>query len=290
MHARQLLAAALCASAAIPAQAQQVTAESLVARNLEARGGADALAAIKSIRFDGKLIFANDFELTYDETRARGGPDGILVRSDAAVQGLQAVQAYDGRSAWRINPFEGRKDPEKMSADETRSFVDSSLIDGVLQAARGDGSTVSYLGREDFDGTLGYKLKVRQKDGDEFTYILDPDTFLEIKVTETRQIRGAKQTTETELGDYEKVARVYFPMSVESWRQGSPNRRQRLIIDTAKANVPVSPGLFTEPATTGAATTAAGDEADASMKEPNAPTESQPAAEPESPPQPPSGK
>ena len=56
---------------------------------------------------------------------------------------------------------------------------------------RSDGSKVTYLGREDFDGTLAYKLKVTQKDGDEFVYWLDPDTYLEIKVDETRRIRGA---------------------------------------------------------------------------------------------------
>ena len=114
-----------------------------------------------------------------------------------------------------------------MSADEARQLADAALIAGPLLASRTDGSKVQYLGREDFDGTLAYKLKVTQKDGDEFVYWLDPDTYLEIKVDETRRIRGAQQTTETELGDYEKVAGVYFPMSAESWREGHPNQRQR---------------------------------------------------------------
>jgi len=106
-----------------------------------------------------------------------------------------------------------------------------------------------YLGTEDFDGTLAYKLKVTQKDGDEFTYWLDPDTFLEIKVDETRKIRGAEQTTETELGDYEKVAGVYFPMSVESWTQGQPNQRQRTIIASGTANTSLAADYFAEPQT-----------------------------------------
>jgi hypothetical protein len=91
---------------------------------------------------------------------------------------------------------------------------------------------------------------VTQKDGDEFTYWLDPDTFLEIKIDETRKIRGAEQTTETELGDYEKVAGVYFPMSVESWTQGQPTQRQRTVIATGTANAPLPADYFTEPQTT----------------------------------------
>ena len=247
MGVRHVLAAAIFASAAIPLHAQDITAQSLLDKNLEARGGAQALGAIKAIQFNGKMIFPGDFELAYAEIRSHGGADGIEARMEGVVQGLTYMQGYDGHTAWRINPFQGRKDPETMSGDEARSMADSSRVAGVLQDARNDGSTIAYLGREDFDGTPAYKLKVAQKDGDEFTYLLDPDTYLEIKVIETRRIRGAPQTTETELGDYEKVAGVYFPMSVESWPQGQSNQRQRVIIETASANPAVTPSLFVEP-------------------------------------------
>src|SRR5690348_7066601 len=209
MPMRFILAALLLGSTAFPAAAQD--AQSLVAKNLEARGGAAALSAIKSIRFKGRSIAPGGFELSYEETRDRVGPAAAAGRVDLTVQGLDLVQAYDGSGdGWRINPFQGRKDAEKMSADEARSMADGALIEGPLLASRTDGSKVDYLGREDFEGTSAYKLRVTQKDGDEFTYWLDPDTFLEIKVDERRKIRGAEQSNENELGDYEKVAGVYF--------------------------------------------------------------------------------
>jgi hypothetical protein len=244
MSIRLMLAGLLLGGQSIAAAAQD--AQSLIAKNLEARGGAAALSAIKSISFEGRTIYPGDFELTYKEVRARlGAVDASRV--DLGLQGLDVVTSYDGRGGWRINPFQGRKDPERMSADEAQALADSSLIDGPLLASRRDGSRVDYLGRDDFDGTLAYKLKVTQKDGDEFVYWLDPDTFLEIKIDETRRVRGAEQTTETELGDYEKVAGVYFPMSVESWQQGQDSQRQRTIIATAQANPPVAADYFAEP-------------------------------------------
>ena len=253
MQFRMCLSALLLVTcAATPAAAQD--AQSLITKNLEARGGEAAISAIKSIRFQGRTIFPGDFELTYEETRSRVGPEAAN-RLDLTVQGLDLVQAYDGHGgAWKINPFQGRKDPEKMSSDEAREMADGALIEGPLLASRTDGSHVEYLGREDFDGTLAYKLKVNQKDGDQFTYWLDPDTFLEIKVEETRRIRGATHTTETELGDYEKVAGVYFPMSVESWTQGEDQQRQRTIIASGEANPQVASDFFVEPG--GAATPA----------------------------------
>ncbi len=223
------------------------TATDLVARNLAARGGADRLAALHGVRFEGKMVFPGDFQLTYRETRARTGAGGTL-RIDAALQGLTLVQAYDGTGGWRINPFEGRKDPERMSGDEARALADQASLDGPLLSSRRDGSTVTYLGREDFDGTLAYKLRVAQKDGDEFVYLLDPDTFLEIGETETRRVRGTLQVTQYELGDYEKVGGVYFPMSVDSWTQGQPNQRQQVIIASASADPSVTPALFAQPA------------------------------------------
>ena len=289
MHIRHCIAALMCC-AAVPAAAQD--AQSLVAKNLEARGGAAALAAVKNVSFEGRTIFPGDFEVTYKEVRARLGAGGVD-RVDFGIQGLDIIQAYDGHGGWKVNPLQGRKDAEKMSADESRALADAALLDGPLLAARTDGSRIDYLGRDDFDGTLAYKLKVTQKDGDEFVYWLDPDTYLEIKIDETRRVRGAAQTTETELGDYEKIAGVYFPMSVESWQQGQPGQRQRTIIASGSANGAVSDTLFAEPRGPGTPAKAGGEPPDASNKPAGKPASDKPAATkapPANPPQPSKGK
>ncbi len=230
---------------------QAQTADELVAKNLAARGGADQLAAIHSIVMKGELRFPGDFRLAYTETRERVDPatDNCAVRIDAALQGLTVIQAYDGKTGWRVNPFEGRKDAENMGADETRELADQGSIDGALLAARAKGSQVDYLGREDIDGTDAYKLRVTQKDGTVYTYYLDPDAFLEIKIDELRTIRGSEKETETDLGDYEKVNGVYFPFSVSSGPENSADTDKQVVtITSAEANPQVAPDLFAMPA------------------------------------------
>jgi len=286
MRVRYYLGALLIAAVASPAAAQD--AQSLLAKNLDARGGAAAIAALNNVSFQGRTLFPGDFELTYKETRSREG-GAVRARLDLGLQGLNLVQAYDGSGGWRINPFQGRKDAERMSGDEARSVADSALLEGPLLASRSDGSRVTYLGREDFDGTLAYKLKVVQKDGDQFVYWLDPDTFLEIKIDETRRIRGAESTTEIELGDYEKISGVYFPMSVESWGEGRPDQRQRTVIASGSANGPVDASLFAEPGTPAAAGPPGGTPPDASEKTLKKPTDEAPADETTSPSSPPKG-
>ena len=248
--------------------ASEPTAPELIGRNLAARGGTEALAAIRTLDFQGKYVGPGDFQLTFHEIRMRN-PGGDLLRDDLSIQGLTIVQAFDGRSAWKINPFQGRKDAERMSADEARAQADAALVDGVLLASRRDGSTVSYLGREEFDGTLGYKLQVRQRDGDQYDILLDPDSFLEIRATETRQIRGAASISEYEYGDYEKIAGVYYPMAIDSWQPSSPGQRSRILIATASANATVVPSLFMEPGA--GRSTALQAAPDASNKPPEAP-------------------
>ncbi|MEO6579611.1 MAG: hypothetical protein ABIN83_00480 [Sphingomicrobium sp.] len=240
-----LLSIALASSGA--SAQQSYSAEQLVAKNLDARGGRQALAAIQSLQTEGRYLAPGDFELAYKGLQKRT-PSGFASRNDLTVQGLTIVQAYDGDNGWKINPFAGRRDAERMSADEARSMADSGTIDGVLLSAAASKGVVSAAGMEDFDGTLAYKLKVVQPDGDEFVYLLDPDTFLEIKMVESRRIRGTLSVNSSEMGDYEKVAGVYFPMAVDSWSGDNSNQRSRLVIEKATANVDAPASLFVQPA------------------------------------------
>jgi hypothetical protein len=226
------------------------SASDLLAKNLVARGGADKIAAIATIEFTGKLVEPGDFELTYRETRAR--KDG-RVRIESSIQGLTLVQGFDGKVGWRINPFEGRRDAERMSADDMRALADDATIEGPLLASKVRGGTLTYLGREDFEGTDAYKVRVTEPGDVEYTYLLDPDTYLEIEVTEARKIRGARQVSLTEFSDYELVDGVYFPFAIESGSVGSTSAdRQKLSIESARANVAASDALFAMPVTPGA--------------------------------------
>jgi hypothetical protein len=232
-----------------PTHAQ--TAADLVAKNLAARGGAETLAAIRTYVTKGELRFPGDFKLAYTETRERLVPatDKCAVRVDASLQGLTVIQAYDGQTGWRVNPFEGRKDAERMGADEARALADEAAIDGQLLSAAANGSKVDYLGREDIDGTNTYKLRISKSDGTTFTYFLDPDVYLEIKIIENRTIRGAEQETEYDLGDYERVNGVYFPFSIASGPRNSADADKQVItVSSGAANVEVSPALFAMPA------------------------------------------
>src|SRR5438105_6111727 len=121
------VASALAVSAVCAQDKPQLTVDELVAKNVAAKGGADTLRALQSVRFTGKmLINEGQIQIAYVETKKRPGD----VRSEATLQGMTAIEAYDGEQGWRISPFQGRKDPEKMSADDTKALMEEADIDG----------------------------------------------------------------------------------------------------------------------------------------------------------------
>jgi hypothetical protein len=246
MHLRfvmVLISVALIAPAVFAQDKNGPTVDQLVAKNIEAKGGADALHALQSVRLSGKML-VNQGQLEYAYLQTKKRPDEV--RTEATLQGMTMVQAYDGKEGWKIEPFRGRKDPEKMSADDVKSLMEDAEIDGPLVDWKAKQSTVDYLGTEDVDGTLAHKLKVVRKNGDVSFVYLDPDHFLEIRVVTQRTRHGAQEEVETDIGDYEKIGGVFIPTSIESGRKGDPDK-QKIIIDKAEANVPVDNAIFRFP-------------------------------------------
>ncbi|HSS07559.1 MAG TPA: hypothetical protein VLK83_10535 [Rhodanobacteraceae bacterium] len=235
---------AVLSFALAPMLAHALTADELLAKNLEARGGAEKVAAIKTLKSSGKLIFGGQFELA--QTQYQKAPESV--RSEASLQGLTAVQAWDGKEAWQISPFQGRKDPEKMTTDDAKQLADDAPIAGALIGAKERGAKIDYLGTEDVDGTEAHKLKVSLKNGDVQYVYLDPDHFLEIRIVAQRSVRGTQVESVTDFGDYEEVAGVYFPFSTSAESKPDGGRTQTTI-DHAEANVAMDDSLFAFPAT-----------------------------------------
>jgi hypothetical protein len=219
--------------------------DTLVAKNTEAKGGAQALAAVTSLKLQGKMVVRDGrLELGYVIVKKRPS----AVREEVTLQGMTKIDAFDGTQGWKISPFQGRKDPEKVSADDAKELIEDAEIDGPLINWKEKGSTVEYLGTEDVDGTLAHKLRVVRKNGDINYVYLDPDHFLEIRIITQRMQNGAQVETETDIGDYEKINGVYFPFSLEGGAKGSTDK-QKVIFEKAEANTPIDDTIFKFPTT-----------------------------------------
>ena len=225
---------------AAPAGAQ--TADELVNKNVQAKGGIEKIKAIQTLRMKGRL---NQGSFTARVGQELKRPE--MLRSTFTVQGMTAIQAYDGQTGWQISPFQGRKDPELLGEDDLRDLVEDADMDGPLVDYKAKGNAVEYLGHDTVDGDDVYRLKCTLKNGDIVYYYLDPDSSLEIRTERQQFIRGAVRERQTDLGSYKPVAGVMYPYSIESGPKNNPAVRAKITIESIEANVPIDDAAFKMP-------------------------------------------
>ncbi|MEO6259827.1 MAG: hypothetical protein ABIP63_05725, partial [Thermoanaerobaculia bacterium] len=202
----------------------------------------ERIAAIRSLRRSGKFIGGGGFEARVVQENRR--PQ--MVREEFAMQGMTGINAWDGKVGWKIEPWDGKKDPEALSEAEQKEILEDSDFEGPLINYRQKGNRVEYLGREPVEGTDAYKLRVTRRNGDVQIYYMDSDYYVPIKIETKRMIRGAEREFETSLGDYKEVSGWFLPFSIESNVKGSSNR-QKIAYEKIEANVALGDERFARP-------------------------------------------
>ena len=245
---RKVAVAILALACAIPALAQ--TVDEIIAKNIQAHGGAAKLKSIKSMKAAGTIEIGPGMQAPMTAVQAR--PDNI--RNEFTFQGMTAVQAYDGKDAWQIMPFSGKKDPDLMSADEKDEMADSADMDGPLMDYASKGNKVEYLGKDKLEGTDVYNLKVTLKDGSIQTWYIDTDSNLEVRVDSERVVRGTSHKNTRVIGDYKEVEGMPVPFSMEMSDADHPDQKMKLTLEKVEYNVAVDGSVFKMPPKTATTT------------------------------------
>ena len=224
------------------------TVDELVSKNIAAKGGLAKVRALQTIKMTGKMTMGPmEAPFTMMSKRPK------QTRLEFTVQGMTGVQAYDGQTAWNIMPFAGKKEPEAMSADETKMVDEQADFDGPLVDYKEKGHKLELVGKEQVEGADAYKLKLTLKGGDVRYIYLDAETYLEIKVEAKRMIRGTEIEGETLLGDYKEVDGMMVAHSMEMGAKGSPSeQKQKLTLEKVEFNTAMAESLFRMPASAGA--------------------------------------
>ncbi len=237
-----MLILCLGTAAQTPAAAPALTLDQVIAKCIQARGGMERLRALKSLRLTGRMIVGPGTEAPVVMEKKR--PNNV--RLEITIQGMTATQAYDGKSGWGINPFQGNKDAQPMGEDELKGIIEESDMDGMLIDYQQKGHKLELLGKEPVDGGDAYKIKVITKAGDQHIISIDADSFLEVKDESKVTVRGTENESETILGDYKAVDGIMFPFSIDAGQKGNP-QRQKATIDKVEVNPALDDARFKMP-------------------------------------------
>jgi hypothetical protein len=264
---RTLILIAIFALFSLPVSAQ--TVDEIVGHYLKTIGGMEKIQAVQTLRRSGKYIGGGGFEGVITQENKRGSS----VREEFSLQGMTAINAYNGKTGWKIEPWNGKKDPEALGEEEMKSILEDSDFDGPLINYQQKGYKVEFVGMDKFEGTDTFKLKVTKPNGDVYIYYLDYDYYVPIKIDTKRMVRGAEREYETALGDYKEVAGWYLPYSFENNVKGSQDK-SKIVYEKIEANVPIDDQRFEMPVTI--ATSEKPVDMDASRKLPKKPGQEPP--------------
>ncbi len=238
MGLRPVLAAAVLAAAST-----SPTVDELVAKNIEARGGRDRLKSVETIRMTGRTSPGPGVEAPIRLELKR--PDRI--RMEVTLQGVTAVQAFDGKSGWQVAPFMGKTEPEAMSPEDAAQAAEQADIDGPLVDYRAKGHALELVGPDKVDEIDAWKLKLTLRNGTVRYVFLDARSFLEVKTESKRTIRGVAVEVEGRLGDYREVGGIRYPHAIESRAKGRAER-QTVTVEKIELNPGLDDARFRMPA------------------------------------------
>ena len=179
-------------------------------------------------------------------SRRASDPDSI--REEATLQGLTQVESYDGKEGWKIDPFQGRKDPERTSADDWKGLIESAQIGGPLEDYKARGATLEYAGTEDIDGTAAHKLKLDAEERRRAVRVPRPgplprDPHREPAQCARRQADGDHRPRRVREGRRRVLGDRASPVG----RKGDSSPA-KIIYDKVEVNIPLDAGYFSFPA------------------------------------------
>jgi len=212
----------------------QETVESVIAHDIAARGGADRMHALRTVRQLGLLINGKDTSQLVMEDKL---PDAM--RMEITQAGKTLLRAYDGRTGWQKVP--GATTANLMTPAEQKNIShEADLLSGLVDYAA-KGNKVALTGTELVEGRDAYKVQVTLRDSTVYTYFIDRETWLPVKW------QGGPW--ETMYRSFIDVGGVKLPSRFETTERGSTVASPVvLVITKATANPPLPDARFAPPA------------------------------------------
>jgi CubicO group peptidase (beta-lactamase class C family)/outer membrane lipoprotein-sorting protein len=210
------------------------TADEVIARNIEVRGGLQRLSSIETLRYSGTFREEGlDARLTMFFKR----PNKVLFHLDLGE--LDAKIGYDGRTMWKQFPGRSPRHQPKNSDKLVAVFAEyQEFLMGCSEKLYG----FEMAGREEIDGVENYKIKITPEEGQSIFLLIDRNNHT---VSCLYFERPAGSRYSFTFRDYREADGILLPHSIEA--EKSNGEITGLSFDSIQKNVEVDEALFSLP-------------------------------------------
>jgi len=205
---------ALAAAPAVPWPApapEARTLDDVLNGHIEARGGRQRLAAVRSLRVVGRYAVNSQYSAM---RLLRRRPDRY--RLDAQPRGRPLTLAYDGETAWWVDPSAESARAAEMPLDGVENVLADADFDGPLIDYQAKGHQVELLGVEERDTGEAYALRVELKRGAVEHWYLDCRSLLAVERISKHWQYNRTWDLHTFFSDFRPVGGLILPHLIES--------------------------------------------------------------------------
>jgi len=242
MMMKKLLNVFVCiviACAAVHAQ----NIDEIISKYHENMGGLDKLKALNAMKLKGKMPTPmGEFSVVI----YKKSPN--LSRTEIDLQGQLMVQAFDGDTAWMINPMMGSNEPQKLECEMAKRIIDEAEVEDTCIDYVVKGNEVTLEGSDTIEGVECFKIKLvvnknNEEDESIQIYYLDKELYMPLLVKSWVN----DMEINTYLSDYQEVeGGLIIAFKIEVEMAGQPP--QIISIDSVGVNEEMDDELFKFPA------------------------------------------
>ena len=219
------------------------TADEIVAKHIEAIGGADKWKAVKAMEMNNKFTVQG-----MDIASKTVIVSGKSLRTDISVMGQEIISAIDGETGWAQQPamMGGTGEPEDMPGALIKESRKQVYLGGSLLNYKDNGATIELVGKEKLEGVDVYHLKMIEKGGDVTNLFVSTANYYVLKSAGKRNIQGKEIEAEVNFSNFKQIEGLTFPYTMET---ANPMGGMMTIeTDSIKLNPKIDESIFKKPA------------------------------------------
>ncbi len=213
-------------------------ANEILKKMIDTMGGRKVLESVRDTTLTGTWEMAQ-MGISGNLTMYQKEPNKM--RWDGEMQGMVITMAYDGATAWWLNPQTGAR--EDMPEGQADSFKRGAMGNDTLLDPAKFGISFAYKGKETINNKDYFVLEETYSDGYKTTLYIDPETNLPYKAkSKSMGPGGTEVESESLMSDYRKIDGVMTAHSITIIQGGQES--MRMTFTSVKFNTGLEDSLF----------------------------------------------
>jgi outer membrane lipoprotein-sorting protein len=226
--------------------APSLTAEQIIARHVQASGGAQAWREIETMAWTGRIEsgrvgnFGVPFLLMFKRPNS--------THFEIMAQNQKSLRLFDGTAGWKLRPTgQGRPEWQGYTADEIRFARDAAGLDGPLFDYKEKGVSVSLRGTGTVEGHEAYRLELKLPSGETRTDWIDVKSFLDLKYDRiVHDETGRTGVVSVYYRNHQKIQGLVLPLTIETGDVAG-KLTDKMMIDKIALNPTLPDNAFSKP-------------------------------------------